>query len=380
VTTPHPIAGSGGTHGTASLRVLLDCRMADWSGVGRYTTGLARALARRGDVELVQVVAEGATAPVADAPTVSARRHPFNPLGSLELGRIARAVRPDVTHCTHFMIPFPVPRPLAVTLHDLTPLLIPGVMPSRLKRAVYRHWNAEAVAAADVILANSQNTAKDLARFFPAASGKVTVVLHSAEGFTDGPTGQLPVGLPEAGERYVLSMGNTKPHKDLPTLLRAFARVAPARPGLRLLLVGAGAPGYIAGVLGSDPVASRVAFTGHVDDAVLRALYAGAAVFAFPSLYEGFGLPPLEAMEFGTPVVTSDAASLPEVVGTAALTFPAGDDSALALALARILDDDALAAELRANGPAHAAAFTWERTAAETVAAYRELLGGRMRQ
>jgi alpha-1,3-rhamnosyl/mannosyltransferase len=209
---------------------------------------------------------------------------------------------------------------------------------------------------------------------FSAAGRKLRVVLESADGFADGPVGEIPEGLVPAGAPYLLSMGNTKPHKDLPTLLRAFARVAPAWPDLRLLLVGADVAGFVASVLDGDEAAGRVRFTGRVGDDVLRALYRHAAVFVFPSRYEGFGLPPLEAMAFGTPVVCSDAASLPEVVGDAALLFPAGDIGALSDALSLVLGDASVRERLSHAGPKRAARFTWERTAAGTVAVYREAL------
>jgi alpha-1,3-rhamnosyl/mannosyltransferase len=173
-------------------------------------------------------------------------------------------------------------------------------------------------------------------------------------------------------------MGNTKPHKDLPTLLRAYPKLAPSTPDLRLLLVGPEPPGYLQAQLADIPteVSSRVAFTGQVTDGQLRALYAGAVVFVFPSRYEGFGLPPLEAMALGAPVICADAASLPEVVGEAALLFPAGDSEALTEVLGRALRDPALRRSLTARGRERAAQFTWENTAVATVAVYSAALRG----
>jgi glycosyltransferase involved in cell wall biosynthesis len=359
------------------MRVLLDCRMASWSGIGRYTTGLARALAARDDVQLVQVCAAGEAPPVgrgAGVEVVAASAHPFGLRGALEFARLASNASPDLVHCAHFPTPLPATHPLVVSLHDLIPLILPSTMPSHARRAIYRAWNARAVHVADRVLANSRHTASDIARRFAAAGPKLRVVLLSAEGLADGPVTAMPGGLLPAGAVYLLSMGNTKPHKDLPTLLRAFARVVPARPELRLLLVGADVPGFVTSVLAGDEAAGRVRFTGRVGDDVLRALYRDAAAFVFPSRYEGFGLPPLEAMACGCPVVCSDAASLPEVVGDAALLFPAGDAGALAASLSRVLDDPALCQERSRAGRARAAQFTWERTAAETVAVYREAL------
>ncbi len=362
------------------MRVLLDCRMVGWSGVGRYTTGLARALAARDDVEVVQVCAAEVHPPVAPGPgaeVVAATAHPFGVRGALELARLAREAKPDLVHCPHFPTPASIHVPLVVTLHDLAPLLVPGVMPSAAKRAVYRRWNARAVRLADRVVVPSRATAADVERLFPAARNKLEVIAEAVDDFSDGPIGPLTGALAHlASQPYLLSMGNTKLHKDLPTLLLAFSQLAPSIPDLRLLLVGAEPSGYLdAGPAGvAAETRPRVAFTGRVDDTELRALYAGAAAFVFPSQYEGFGLPPLEAMALGAPVVCAAAASLPEVVGDAALLFPAGEAGALTDALARLLDDPALRQSLSLAGRERAARFSWEHTAAATVAVYREVL------
>lgn len=358
------------------MRVLLDCRMATWSGVGRYTTGLVRALSARSDTQLVQVCARNTLPPAPAGPgseVVFADSHPFGLPGALELGRLARATRPDVVHCLHFPTPARPCVPLVVTLHDLTPLLVSGVMPSPMRRLVYRRWNARAARLAGALLVPSSSTASDVSSFFPEAREKLVVTAEAADDFSSGLPAPLAGPLAQlATPPYILSMGNTKPHKDLPTLLKAFGRLAPDRPELRLLLAGTEPPGYLDEKLSGTPseIRSRVAFTGRVSDAELRTLYAGASVFAFPSRYEGFGLPVLEAMALGAPVVCADAASLPEVAGDAALLFPAGDPGGLAEMLSRVLGDPALRGRLIEAGRRRAALFTWERTAAATVAAY----------
>jgi glycosyltransferase involved in cell wall biosynthesis len=146
-----------------------------------------------------------------------------------------------------------------------------------------------------------------------------------------------------------------------------------------LVLVGVEPSGYLRKELAGTPteVSNRVAFTGSVSDAELRALYAGASAFVFPSHREGFGLPPLEAMALGTPVVCTSAASLPEVVGKAAVMFPPGDQSALVDALARVLRGPTLRQSLVEKGRRWAAQFTWETTAAATMSVYRSVLEGR---
>ena len=369
------------------MRVLLDCRMSTWSGVGRYTTGLARALAARDDVELLQVCRDPKTAPVVpgrEAELALAPAHPFTPRGVWEFGRLARRVRPDVVHCPHFLTPVPAWRPLVVTLHDVIPLSEPDVMPSGLKRAVYRRANERALHIADRLIVPSAFTAAELYRLLPgrlgAKGGALTVIPEAADDFTAGQMGALPekiAGLTTSP--YLLTMGNTKPHKDLPTLLAAFAVVARSRPDLRLLLVGAEPAGYLKQHLSQvvPGVGARAVFTGSVTDEELRALYSGATAFVFPSRYEGFGLPVLEAMAFGTPVVCAEASSLPEVAGHAALFFPPGDVGELANVLSQVLGDDVLRRSLGEAGRMRAAEFSWQRTAQATVDVYEQAIAQR---
>ncbi len=359
------------------MRVLLDCRMAEWSGVGRYTMGLAGGLAAHGDVDLVLLRQAGASSTIADVArveVVSAAAHPFSARGALELGRCARVARPDVVHCPHFPTPAPVRGPLVVTLHDVTPLVVPATMPATWKRVLYRRLNARAARLADRLIVPSRSSCADVEWLFPAARGKIDVVAEAADTFAAGPVAPLPPRLEAlAAGPFLLAMGSVKPHKDLATLMAAFAEIAASWPDLRVLLVGGEAPGFIDGALLSAPTAvrARVAFAGRVSDGELRALYTRALAFVFPSRHEGFGLPPLEAMALGVPVVCARAASLPEVVGDAALMFPPGDEWALGNALRRLLGDSELRRTQAERGRARAARFTWERTAAATLDSYR---------
>jgi glycosyltransferase involved in cell wall biosynthesis len=182
----------------------------------------------------------------------------------------------------------------------------------------------------------------------------------------------------------VLFVGSEHPRKNLGTLLRAFARLKRRRRfrELRLVKVGEAGDGeapFRRATLAAirDLALERdVVLAGHVDDQALPGYYSGAAAFAFPSLAEGFGLPPLEAMACGCPAVVSTAGALPEVTGGAALTVPPADAAALAGALEQVLSDHGCAAELRARGLRRAAAFSWERAALETRAVYRRVQAG----
>jgi glycosyltransferase involved in cell wall biosynthesis len=170
----------------------------------------------------------------------------------------------------------------------------------------------------------------------------------------------------------VLALGAVEPRKDLPTLVRAFAELAREHGDLELVVAGPdgwGTPAFAAAVADSG-VAERVVRLGYLEEDQRRALLGGAALLAYPSLYEGFGFPPLEAMAVGVPVVTTRAGAVPEVVGNAAEIVPPLDASALAAALARVIDDAGLRARLVEAGRARAASFTWASSAAAMIELY----------
>ena len=158
----------------------------------------------------------------------------------------------------------------------------------------------------------------------------------------------------------MLYVGTAERRKGFDTLLDAMSLVAAARPDLSLVVTSR-LDGF------APPANARVVELGFVDDDLLAALYRGCTLLAFPSRYEGFGLPVIEAMSYGAPVVASDASSVPEAGGEAAYYVPPGDEAQLAAAILRVAGDAAFAAELRQRGPVHAAKFTWERTAAHTL-------------
>ncbi|MCL2332031.1 MAG: glycosyltransferase family 4 protein [Actinomycetia bacterium] len=377
-----------------TLHILIDARMAAWSGIGRYSRGLVYGLLQlppEEGVRLTLLVASGQK-------YFSARRHPIHlitadkpPLslaGLRELSQIAHRVSPDVLHCTHISTPRPrVKYPLVTTLHDLTPLIIEDVMSQKSKRRVYRWLNVRAVKHSQVLIAPSHQTARDIESFFPAAAEKLAVIPEAADDFISGEKQLMPElmhRLPPT--QFFLSMGNTKPHKNLPVLLRAFERFyqqAAALPGFdpqacpRLLLVGKNQPGYLESQLPAGPARELLCFTGTVTDEELRWLYAHTLAFVFPSRYEGFGLPPLEAAGFAAPVLAAHASSLPEVLGegeaAGAAYFDPDDAGALAELLLRIARDQDFVDALAAAAWARTRLFSWRATASATLALYRRL-------
>jgi alpha-1,3-rhamnosyl/mannosyltransferase len=228
--------------------------------------------------------------------------------------------------------------------------------------------------------------AAEVCEVFGADPARVRAVAHGVTAgrpTPDGSDGRDGHPMPDgrdgpvtADPPYILALGTVEPRKDLPLLVRTFDRVATTYPELGLVIAGAdgwGAAGLVA-ALAAAHHRGRIRRLGYVDDADRQALLAGAAVFAYPSRYEGFGLPPLEAMAAGVPVVASRAGALPEVLGDAAVLTPPGDTDALASALMSVLDSAVFADELRHKGRLHAAGFSWEDCAEGLHALYRDAL------
>jgi glycosyltransferase involved in cell wall biosynthesis len=294
----------------------------------------------------------------------------------------------DVVHGTNFVVP-PTRRAAPVlTVHDLTvvrypelcdapTLAFPGLIRRALRRGAWVHTPSAFVA-------------DEVVEAFGADPRRVRAV-HSGTPILPPPPGDevarglLPAGhevvrglLPAGTERFVLAVGTAEPRKDLPGLVEAFDRLAPAHPELALVLAGQegwGEPA-LADALGAARHRDRIVRTGWVGDATLHALLGAAAVLAYPSVYEGFGFPPLQAMAAGVPVVATRAGALPEVLGDAAEFVAVGDRAALAGALDRVLGDGELREELRTRGLARAAGYTWDRCAEGLAALYRDAAGG----
>ena len=283
----------------------------------------------------------------------------------------------DLYHATDFVLPPVTPgKRTVLTVHDLTFERAPDAAPPQLLRFLKRVV-PHSVRRAHHLIADSQATARDLMALYDVRPERITVIYSGVDARFRPVDAPSPASsFAPGGAPFVLTVGTLQPRKNHLTLVRAFAQVAPQLPDLHLVIAGGKGWMYdqvIAEVARLNLV-ERVRFIGFVNDADLPALYRAARVFAFPSLYEGFGLPPLEAMACGVPVVASNASSLPEVVGDAGLLVNPLDVDGLAGALLRAVTDDVWRAQAIARGMARARQFTWRCAAEQLLAVYDAVL------
>jgi glycosyltransferase involved in cell wall biosynthesis len=290
------------------------------------------------------------------------------------LRREVQRSRPDVLFVPAHVIPWPDvgPVPSVVTAHDLGYLHYPDKHP--LIERVYLDWSTRHSAnTARRVIAVSHATKHDLVKLNGIPAEKVDVV-HSGIDNQLRPVENRQV-IETIRERlklhgpYVLHVGRVQARKNLARLVEAFAKVRDAAPNLSLVLVGRDVGGHsdVMKQITKLKLEDRVVLPGYVPDEDLAALYSGALVYAFPSLYEGFGFPALEAMACGTPVVCANTSSLPELVGDAALTVAPTDTQALAEAIQRLISDEGLRKALIARGLERAKQFTWESASKATL-------------
>lgn len=281
----------------------------------------------------------------------------------------------DVLHGPLHVVPFASTIPAVITVHDLAFLHFPDRVP-RSRRLYLTPGTRVSARRARKVIAISRSTADDLMKWLDLPATRIEVIPLAPPASIQPMSGEALDTFRRrvvADRPYLLSVGTLEPRKNLITLLRAFASLASTIPH-DLVLVGP--EGWLNQGLDETlqtlDLRDRVRLTGFVSDEDLSGWYSAAVCFVFPSVYEGFGLPPLEAMHCGVPVVTSNVSSLPEVVGDAALMVDPLDVDALAGAISRVLSDAALANDLRARGRMRAGQFSWQRTARETLAVYRE--------
>jgi glycosyltransferase involved in cell wall biosynthesis len=372
------------------VRIVIDYTPAvhQGAGIGRHTRGLVSALAPHTaghDVTLLVFGRPRDDRALAAPPAMAVRVVPL-PNRWLALGwhRLGLPLpvewlsgAADLYHASDFVLPPIRSARSLLTVHDLSFMTVSDCADARLRDYLSRVV-PRSVAHAGHVLADSQSTRRDLLRLLDVPADKVTVVYPGVEARFQPQ--QDAAALARARRRYaigdrpfVLGVGTLEPRKNWPGLIRAWTRLRQTS-GLPHRLVIAGGRGWLVeGIFEAaqaSPYRADIVFTGFVDDADLPALYAAADVFAFPSRYEGFGIPVLEALACGTPVVCADNSSLPEAAGDAALLIPSDDDAALAAALQQLIEDQPLRHSLRAAGIEQAQRFTWEAAAATLWQAY----------
>jgi glycosyltransferase involved in cell wall biosynthesis len=368
-----------------SLKVGFDGRSfaSPAAGVRRYAANLATALLELGEgIEVVALGGPGADAIPAGVGFCDEPLHPPTNAGWTLIGlpRAAAGAGVDLIHAPAYTAPFWAGVPVVLTIHDVSYARHPEWYPYRrdwMRRAFYRR---SAHAAAHIVT-DSEFSASEIAAAYRIAGERISVVPLGVSPGTFGPVdGSGSCDLPtEVVAPYLLHVGDLHERRNLGVIVDALfeaRRHFGSASALSLVLAGVdrGVGEALCALAEEQGARDAVVRLGPVSEPLLRALYQCATALVYPSLYEGFGLPPLEAMACGTPVIASRAASIPEVVGDAGILIEADDVAGWTDAIVKVANDERLREQLKARGLSRASTFTWERTARMTLAVYRQIL------
>lgn len=374
------------------MRLVFDSRSLTTrpAGIGHYCIGVAEGLKSIGDpLEVLHIGLAGAPSPV---PLGSTRQSLQTVIGAgpqdrwtrdlwecFEMPRLIRTWRADLLHSLSGLLPLrELTVPTVITIHDLTSIKFPG-MHIRNLRYRYKLLLRRSVKRATAIVADSMSTKKDLVELLSLDPDRV-IVLHLGVDPKFSPSDQ-PIPSAEftsfrLPSRYILAVGTVEPRKNYVRLIKAFDAIA-SQIDDRIHLVIAGQRGWLAGptyaAAGAATNSARIRFVDYMPEHLMPEMFRGATAFAYPSLYEGFGLPPLEALASGVPTLTSNVSSLPEVMGDAAVLVDPTDVGKIAASLLNVVTDVDLRARLRQRGLERARTFTWERHAQGLLEIYRTI-------
>jgi glycosyltransferase involved in cell wall biosynthesis len=370
------------------VRIAIDARKLRDYGIGTYIRNLLRHLARIDTrTEYVVLCREEDRGLVTELGE-NFRAVPERSAGYTIREQVAvpmdlRREQADLFHAPHYVLPALTPCRSVVTIHDCIHLRFPQYLPNRLGYAYARGSMWVATHRSARVLTVSEASKRDILEYFRVPESKISVIYNAIdERFSEEPA---PDEVMRVRERYqlndpfILYTGNIKPHKNLERLIEAFHIIRRGElEHVKLLIIGDQISKYatLRRAVHRYKLHKHVRFFGFVPDATLAILYRLARVFVFPSLYEGFGLPPLEAMASGTPVITSNVSSLPEVVGDAAMLIDPYQPDAIAGAMRRVLTEDRLHDDMRERGLIRAREFSWGRSVKRVREIYDEVLAG----
>ncbi len=373
-----------------AMRIVIDARTLGWTGIGRYVHHLLLELEQLDTATDYQVLLRDVDRKrwqptAANFTVVPANMEPYSVDEQTKLPALLRSLEPDLVHFLNFTAPLFYSQPYIVTVHDLTLVHFKNVRGAGLKKLVYeaKYWAGRLVlrhvlqASRHIITDVEFVRSELLERYrhdpFPLPAEKITAI-HLATDFT-----HIKPSQPEwidAKTPFVLYVGNYYPNKNIGKLLEAFAVLAENDTKTKLILCGKA--DYFQQELQKQAAAlgleKRVVFAGFVPDEALGWLYDHAKLYAFVSLSEGFGIPGLEAMAAGTPVLSSLASCLPEVYGDAALYCDPDNAADIAKQMKLLLEDDKLRKQLIARGKTQVASYSWRRMAEQTLEVYRNTL------
>lgn len=356
--------------------VCIDARMVDASGIGTYLRGLLSGIAelQASDLEIT-LLGDPARLPAGPWAVLPTKTRIYSVQEQAAIPALFRKSNAALLHSPHYNMSWALARKTVVTVHDLIHLKFPQFFSSLPQRTYAHLFFNRIVPKALRILTVSNHSKQDLVTHLGISADRVTVtypavsdLFHPLESSLTRQTLnrlQLPA-------TFWLYVGNIKETKNVPFLVRCYRRFVSSHPDTPpLVIVGRNFMPSFESVLRNTP---NIIWLNELDSQLLPALYAASYCFLFPSLYEGFGLPPLEAMACGTPVLVSNRASLPEVVGNAALLFEPEEEDSLISAMSRIHDDPELRTALAARGCERAREFSWVRMADQTLNVYRACL------
>jgi glycosyltransferase involved in cell wall biosynthesis len=368
------------------MRIAIDARAYGWTGIGRYIRSLLAQFSQlpkrhtyvilTGASTVAQVVEDLPDRTQFPIQVVSDSYYSWQEQ-TIFLGQLL-SIQADLFHFTHFNVPVLFNRPFVVTVHDTTRFVFPGQKQQSLwQQLAYEAVFAHAVGSARHVIAASASTAHEL-KSLPLRVAPTTVIHEAVDDRFSAELTKLAKTkarmLLGTNDPYVLYVGVWMSHKNLERLLAAFALVSHEHPDLKLAMTGKPRPGYdnILSIAWRLDIADRVIFLGFVPEDLLPALYAGSSCFALPSLFEGFGLPALEAAAAGAPVVTANVSSLPEVMGKGAHYVNPESVESISSGISRVLDDREYRLRLVASGQQRAQQFAWRATAQRHLRVYEQ--------